>query len=173
MEAFESRVLELPDFHFTGDDYRYRFEPEAKQRFLNLLREQFNSVVTYNGRALKWDTVIEQKMVELGRYLVGRTKVLDFSEPAPALARIDDMEIRKRILAMSEAEARRAGITKSTYYHLRRNVRGPRSFEIYKNTRHRLQVNKISNRLRERLLSSENYLHLLPSRNAPCPGHDG
>ncbi len=30
MEAFESGVLDLPDFYFTGDDYRYRFEPEAK-----------------------------------------------------------------------------------------------------------------------------------------------
>ena len=142
MEAFESGVLDLPDFYFTGDDYRYRFEPEAKQRFLDLLREQFNSGVRYKGRALKWDTVIEQKTVELGRYLGGRTGRLDFSEPAPALARIDDMEIRKRILAMSEAEARRAGITKSTYYHLRRNVRGGRSFEIYENTRHRCQAER-------------------------------
>jgi hypothetical protein len=30
MEAFESEVLDLPDFYFIGDDYRYRFEPEAK-----------------------------------------------------------------------------------------------------------------------------------------------
>ena len=26
MDAFESGVLDLPDFYFTGDDYRYRFE---------------------------------------------------------------------------------------------------------------------------------------------------
>ena len=34
MEAFESGVLDLPDFYFTGDDHRYRFEPEVKRRFL-------------------------------------------------------------------------------------------------------------------------------------------
>jgi len=66
MNAFESGVLDLPDFYFTGDDYRYRFEPEAKQRFLDLLRERFNARVEYNGRVLKWDTVIEQKAIELG-----------------------------------------------------------------------------------------------------------
>jgi len=71
MEAFESGVLDLPDFHFTGDDYRYRFETEAKRRFLDLLRERFNLGVRYNGRTLKWDTVIEQKTVELCRYLCG------------------------------------------------------------------------------------------------------
>jgi len=71
MEAFEGGVLDLPDFYFTGDDYRFRFETEAKQRFLNLLRERFNSAVKYKGRTFKWDTVIEQKTVELGRYLIG------------------------------------------------------------------------------------------------------
>jgi CRISPR-associated protein Cas1 len=87
MEAFESRVLDLPDFYFTADDYRYRFEPEAKQRFLESLRERFNSGVRYNGRALKWDTVIEQKAVEFGRFLAGRIGRLGFSEPSPTLRR--------------------------------------------------------------------------------------
>ena len=85
MEAFESGVLDLPNFYFTGDDYRYRFENEAKRRFLDLLRERFNVGVRYNARMLKWDTVIEQKTVELGRYLVGRTGRLDFSEPSPKM----------------------------------------------------------------------------------------
>ena len=29
IEAFESKTLDLRDFYFTGDDYRYKFEPEA------------------------------------------------------------------------------------------------------------------------------------------------
>ena len=34
IEAFESRVLDLKDFYFTGDDYSYKIEIEAKRRFL-------------------------------------------------------------------------------------------------------------------------------------------
>ena len=68
VEALEGGVLDLPDFYFTADDYTYRFDPEAKQGFLDLLRERFNSGVRYKGRALKWDTVIEQKSIELGRF---------------------------------------------------------------------------------------------------------
>jgi hypothetical protein len=64
-------VLGLSDF-FTRDDYRYRFEAQAKQRFIDLIRERFNSGVADKGRILKWDTVIEQKANELGRYLTGR-----------------------------------------------------------------------------------------------------
>jgi CRISPR-associated protein Cas1 len=94
MEACESGVLDLPDFYFTGDDYRYRFEPGAKQRFLDLLRERFNSGVRYKGRAFKWDTVIEQKTVELCRYLAGRIDTPDFTQPSPKLDRTDSKEIR-------------------------------------------------------------------------------
>jgi hypothetical protein len=65
--------LDLPDFHFTGDDYRYRFEIEAKRRFLDVLRERFNLGVRYNGHTLRWGTVIEQKAVELGHYLARRS----------------------------------------------------------------------------------------------------
>jgi len=123
MEAFESGVLDLPDFYFTGDDYRYRFESEAKQRFLDLLRERFNSGVRYKGRALKWDTVIEQKAAELGRYLVGRSDGLDLSEPSPTLGGVDERKLRERIRNLSLTEARDLGIGKSTFHYLRRNVR--------------------------------------------------
>jgi hypothetical protein len=112
MEVFESGVLDLPDFYFTGDDYRYRFEPEPKQRFLELLRERFNSKVRYKGRALKWDTVIEQKTVEVGRYLAGQTNELDFSEPSPNPSGTDERELRRRILGISQKEALRPGIGK-------------------------------------------------------------
>jgi CRISPR-associated protein Cas1 len=79
MEAYESGVLDLPDFYFTGDDYRYRFEPEAKNRLLDLLRQQFNSGVKCCGRTLKWDTVIEQKTIELGCHLTNRCVILNLS----------------------------------------------------------------------------------------------
>jgi hypothetical protein len=139
MEAFESGVLDLPDFYFTGDDYRYRFEPEAKHRFLDLLRERFNSAVRYKGRALKWDTVIEQKTVELGRYLVSQVRKIDFSEPSPTLSRTDK-GLRERILALNPKRAASLGIGKSTLYHLRKNASNNRPFQAHNRTRSKLGV---------------------------------
>lgn len=139
MEAFESGVLDLPDFYFTGDDYRYRFEAEAKERFLDLLRRQFNSGVRYKGRALKWDTVIEQKTTELGRHLMGGNGRLDFSEPSPNLRTQDDKYVRKRILGLSQPEARRLGIGKGTLHYLRNKARGERSFVISRKILDRLR----------------------------------
>jgi hypothetical protein len=132
MEAFEPGVLDLPDFYFTGDDYRYRFEPEAKQRFLDLLRERFNAGVKYNGRTLKWDTVIEQKTVELGRCLIGRIGGLDLSEPSPNLRGTDELELRRRMLSLTQRDAERLGIGKSTLHYLRKNAGSTRPLKINK-----------------------------------------
>jgi CRISPR-associated protein Cas1 len=139
MEAFESGVLDLPDFYFTGDDYRYRFDPEAKQRFLDLLRERFNSGVRYKGRALKWDTVIEQKAVEFGRFLASRIGKLDFSEPSPTLHTTDDADLRRRILSLSQSEAKGLGIAKSTLHYLRKRAKINQSVQTYGRLRSRLK----------------------------------
>jgi CRISPR-associated protein Cas1 len=139
MDAFESGILDLPDFYFMGDDYRYRFEPEAKQRFLDLIRERFNSGARYKGRGLKWDTVIEQKTVELGRYLAGRTRQLNFSDPSPNLTRTDDRELRRRILSLSQPDARRLGIGRSTFHYLRKNAKSTDSLRTYQKVRDKLK----------------------------------
>jgi CRISPR-associated protein Cas1 len=130
IQAFESKTLELDDFYFTGDDYRYRFELDAKRRFIEVLRERFNSGVSYKGRVLKWDTVIEEKASELARYLNGRIQRLDFSEPRPVLERTDNRAVREAILRLTQSDAKRRGIGKSTLHHLRINAKHCGSFAL-------------------------------------------
>ena len=138
IQAFESKTLELHDFYFTGDDYRYRFEPDAKRRFIQVLRERFNAGVMYKGRVLKWDTVIEQKVNELGRFLTGRSLSLDFMQPAPKLERQDNRELRARILSLSSSQARQLGIGKSTLHYMRKRASHSRQFELYQKVLERL-----------------------------------
>ncbi|MGO9645896.1 MAG: CRISPR-associated endonuclease Cas1 [Candidatus Bathyarchaeia archaeon] len=140
MQAFESGTLDVSHFYFTGDDYRYRFDIEAKTRFLSLLRERFNSGVKYNGRVLKWDTVIEQKATELSRFLSGRSREIDFIEPSPVLERSDSFEVRKAILSLTQKQADKLGIGRSTLHYLRRNARASDSFMVYGKIKKRLEV---------------------------------
>jgi hypothetical protein len=129
----------LHDFYFTGDDYRYRFEVDAKQHFIQVLRERFNSGVRYKGQILKWDTVIEHKTNELARFLVGKSTTLDLTEPAPKLERQDNREFRAKILALSVTEARRLGIGKSTFHYLRQNLKN-QTFKCYHKTRKKIEL---------------------------------
>jgi len=131
IQAFESGTLDLPDFYFTGDDYRFRFEAEAKKRFIDMIRERINSGVQYKGRVLKWDTVIEDKANELGRVLVSKSPVVDFTEPEPELLRYD-RKLKDRILTLTSTEASELGIGKSTLYHLRSKARRQEPFRLYR-----------------------------------------
>ena len=142
MQAFESGTLDVPNFYFTGDDYRYRFESDAKQRFIDLIRERFNAGVKYRGLNLKWDTVIEQKANELGRFLAGKSSTLDFIEPAPNLERQGNHELRAKILGMTAAQARQLGIGKSTLHYMRKNAANGRSFRIYSKVYERFNSNQ-------------------------------
>jgi CRISPR-associated protein Cas1 len=138
LQAFQSGVLDLDTFHFKFDDYRFRFNPEAKERFIGLLKERFNSGVQYRGQRLKWDTVIEQKAVELSRLLKGNTSTVDFEEPSPSLERFDNRELRERINSLTSDEAKKLGMGKSTLHYLRRNARGERAFRVYGKVREKL-----------------------------------
>jgi CRISPR-associated protein Cas1 len=143
MQAFEFGSLDVPNFYFTGDDYRYRFDVDAKARFLNLLREQFNSGVKYKGRLLKWDTIIEQKATELSRLIADRSREISFDEPSPSLMRSDSLDMRNRILSLTQKDAKRLGVGKSTLHYLRKHALHDHGFKIYEKVRSRLDVSEV------------------------------
>jgi CRISPR-associated protein Cas1 len=138
MQAFESSVLDLKDFYFTGDDYSYKIEIEAKRRFLQILKERFNSGVKYRGKIWNWDSVIQLKTEELARSLLGESERLNFAEPGPVLVRADNLDVRNIIQKLSTSEAQKLGIGKSTLHYLRKNAGRESSFRIYKATRQKL-----------------------------------
>jgi len=129
----------LKDFYFLGDDYRYHIDFEAKHRFLELLKERFNSGVKYKGKHWKWDTVIQRKTEELGRFLLDKTKFVDFSEPIPKIVRSDSLEMRKRILELTQKQAKERSISKSTLNYLRKNAKESESFRVYEKIAARLE----------------------------------
>jgi len=138
IEAFESGALDTKDFYFTGDDYRYHIEIEAKRRFLELLKDRFNSGVKYKGKTWKWDTIILNKTYELARFLLDRSKQVDFVEPRPSLQRSDTQKLQRRILQLTQKEAKELGIGRSTLHYLRRRTRDQGLFRIYRSNLEKL-----------------------------------
>jgi len=130
LQAFESGLLDIKDFFFTGDDYSYRFEVEAKRRFVEAIKRRFNSGIKYKGRHFRWDSLIGQKLVEFSRFLVGKSQKIDFTEPRPNLHRSDNLETRRRILSLTQKDADRIGVGRSTLHYLREHARDERSFRI-------------------------------------------
>jgi hypothetical protein len=113
---------------------------DAKQRFIDSIRESFNGGVTRWGRVLKWDTVIEQKANELGRFATEKSSMLDFVEPTPKLGGDSSRELRTKILALSQSQAKEVGIGKSTLCYLRHNARTHQLFKTYRKTYEKLSA---------------------------------
>ncbi len=88
---------------------------------------------------MKWDTVIQEKVSELGRYLSDRCRRLDFYEPIPLLERTDKRAIREGILALRQIDARKLGIGKSTLHYLRKSANQRLYFTVQAKTIERLQ----------------------------------
>jgi CRISPR-associated protein Cas1 len=134
-----SGALSWDDFYFTGEDYRLMIQPPLLDRYAELLRQQFNSGVTYGGKRLFWDTLILRKCQELARYLLGKCRSFDLTSPRPVLERSDSRQLREKILSLSQSESRKLGIGKSTFHYLCRNARSHRSFRVYRKVRKRIQ----------------------------------
>ena len=139
LQAFGTGKLNLDSFYFSEADYRLRFNLTAKGDFLTLLRERFNSGVTYKGRRMKWDVVIEEKVNELARYLIGARPEVDFNEPELALERTDNKAVREAILHLTQSQAEKLGIGKSTLHYLRKRVKEKKSFRLYGKVLDKLQ----------------------------------
>jgi CRISPR-associated protein Cas1 len=132
IQAFESGKLSPCDFVYTRNDYLFRIEWEGKMRLLDHLRKTFNSGVSYKGRVLKWDTVIEQKALELSRFLTRKSSSIDFIEPVPMFERKDNRETRETILSLTHSEAEGLGIGKSELHYLKRKAGTRQSFRLYR-----------------------------------------
>ena len=135
LEAIESRLIDINNFYFKGDNYRYYFDVEAKQRFLELLKEKFNSGIKYKGKTWKWDTIVLNKTQELSRFLLEKTRSIDFIQPFLNLKRSDSFEIRKRILELSQEQANKLELCKSTFWNLKKKANSSKLFKIYSKTK--------------------------------------
>ena len=86
-----------------------------------------------------WDTLVFRKCQELTGYLLGKAPSFDQKSPRPVLERSDTRELRSKILALSQSEARNLRISKSTLHELRRNAKNLRCFRLYRKTSDRLR----------------------------------
>jgi CRISPR-associated protein Cas1 len=137
-----SRAFSWDDFYYSGPHYELRIDRLLLDRYMDLLRERFNSGVVYDNKRLMWDTLILRKCQEFARYLVGRRGSFDLTSPRPLLERSDTRQLREKILSLSQSEARKLGIGRSALHYLRENARRRDWFRVYGKVWRKLEVSE-------------------------------
>ncbi len=139
IECLEYNRFSKRDF-YRLDNYVLRLKPEAVKKLLVALRLKFNSAVRYRDKFYAWDVVIRQKAQELATHIVSkRNSRLAFEEPRPLLRRDESLVVRKAILGMTAAEARKCGIRRNTLWYAQRRVVSGRFFNVYRKVREKME----------------------------------
>ncbi len=95
------------------------------------LDRQFSQVTKYGMRNEQWGTIIDMKANELANYLIGKKKSLEFGSPSLNLERIDNKELRDKIMSMSYYKWHKMGYSKGTLHYMKKNAKENKPFKLY------------------------------------------
>jgi CRISPR-associated protein Cas1 len=83
--------------------------------------------------------MFDLKAQELANYLIGKRKDIDFCTPSYKLDRIDNKELRDKILAISYSEWKKFGFSKGTLHQLKEKAKSPKPFYLQKRVKEKLE----------------------------------
>jgi CRISP-associated protein Cas1 len=138
LKALERNTFHKKDFIRT-DDYIIRIRSEGVKKLMIELDNTFSQTVKYRGMNQQWGNIILLKTQELANQLLGKRKTIDFASPHEELERVDNQNLRNKILNLSYVEWKDMGFSKGTLHNLKLNAKGSKPFTINSHIRIRLE----------------------------------
>ena len=103
-----------------------------------LPKTRFSKTVKYNKKNYQWSSIIDLKAQELANYLLGKRNSIDFTTPNYKLDRIDNKELRDKILAISYSDWAKLGFSKGTLHQLKEKAKSDKPFYLQKRVKEKL-----------------------------------
>jgi len=138
INGHEKKVFAKNDFIRT-ESYVIRLKTKGIEKLMELLNTQFAVKVKYKNQNWQWSSIIDLKAQELANYLLGKRKDIDFCTPSYKLDRIDNKELRDKILAISYSEWKKLGYSKGSLNYLKKNAKSDKPFYIQKRMKDKLE----------------------------------
>lgn len=138
IQALERNIFHKKDFIRT-EDYIIRLRPSGVKKLVEELDKTFSQTVKYHNQNNQWGMVIRIKAQELSNYLIGKQKGIDLSLPEPILERVDNIELRNKILNLSYNEREKMGFSKGTLHYMKQNAKTNKPFTLNQHVRERLE----------------------------------
>ena len=74
-----------------------------------------------------------------GKYLSGKTNVLEFNIPDLKITRVDSQDIRSKIMAIDPEKRKELNINKSTSWYQQRKVKEGKTIKMYNKTKVKIE----------------------------------
>jgi CRISPR-associated protein Cas1 len=127
------------DFIVT-ENYHVRLRPAVSQSLIERMSANLNRKVQVKGRSFSYETVITETARRLARHLTAQTVRLDLACPfAVGESGHVSTELEKRVLSMTVADRKAAGISKNTWHYIKRRAEMGKPLRLYQKVRRRVE----------------------------------
>jgi len=90
--------------------------------------------VSFKGKNWSYESVLLDNIRALANYIEGKTSTFTLNIPDLELNRVEDVDLRSRIMGMTIAERKELGIRRNTLWYMQKNIR-ERRIKIYPKVR--------------------------------------
>ena len=123
--------LKKSDF-ITTENYHIRLRPKTARLLIERIKENFNRRYEFKNKQYTLDNILYENVRLLSRYLLGKSKTLDFYIPEIKIERVDNREIRSRIMSIDPIKRKELGINKSTLWYQQKKIKERKEIKVYR-----------------------------------------
>ena len=121
IETLETK-LKKSDFIVT-ENYHIRLKPKTAGLLILKIKNNFNKRYEFRGKQYALDNILYENVRILRNYISGKSKALDFNIPKIRIDRVDDKELRSKIMSINPEKRKKLKINKSTLWYQQKKIK--------------------------------------------------
>ena len=137
IELLETK-LKKSDF-ITNENYQIRLRPDTAKILIEKIINNFNKRYKFRNKQHTLDNIMFKNVRELSRYVLGKTKALDFKTPGIEISRNDTIDIKNKIMSIDPEKRKAWKINKSTLWYQQKNIKDAKTIKMYNKTKVKIE----------------------------------
>ena len=130
--------LKKSDF-ITTENYHIRLKPNTAKLLIEKIQGNFNKRYEFRNKQHTLENIMFENIRELSRYIMGKTKSLEFRTPDLTIKRNDNSQIRDKIMSIDPEKRKELKINKSTLWYQQRKIKEGKILKVYNKTKVRIE----------------------------------
>ena len=122
-----------------SDEKCYKFRG-SRSVLIEKIKGNFNKRYQFKNKQLTLDNIFYENVRALSNYISGKSKVLDFNIPEMRIERVDNKEVRSRIMSIEPQKRKELGRNKSTLWYQQKKIKEGKEIKVYSKTRVKMNV---------------------------------
>jgi CRISPR-associated protein Cas1 len=135
----DGKLARRRDFIVT-ENYHIRLRPTAATALIDRVSANLNRKVELKGRSWSYESIITETARGLARHLTASSNRFDVSYPfSVGESGHIPTDLRERVLSMTVADRKAAGISKTTWHYIKRRAETGKPLRLYRKVAGRLE----------------------------------